>query len=121
MVSGSIQKTTFPKLGEKLETGENPERNNGPKPLLDVEGLARVLNLATQTVYNLLSRNPQALPPRIALPTRKSLWRPEVVQAWLSSFSGGDPDEVRVKEAKIEMKGDGGRPRGPRNKKYRRA
>ena len=101
-----------------MEAGRNPE------PLLDVEGLGQVLNMATQTIYNLLSRHPEALPPRIQLPTRKSLWRPEVVTAWLSSFAGGNPDEIEtpggIKPVKEEKKGGAGKPRGPRNKKYRR-
>jgi predicted DNA-binding transcriptional regulator AlpA len=96
------------------------------EPLMDVEGLGQALNMAVQTIYNKLSRHPDTLPPRLQLPCRKPLWRPEVVQAWLSSFPGGNPTDItdivlhnRNKTTERDKKG-GGKPRGPRNKKYRR-
>lgn len=52
--------------------------------LLTADDLAHLLRLSRAHVYRLTSENPDALPPRIALPASRMLrWRASDVEAWL--------------------------------------
>jgi hypothetical protein len=61
--------------------------------------LAAYLHLSRSTVLTLASRDPDSLPPRVAM-LRSPRWSPEVVRAWVIKHSGGGE------------KRKGGRPRG---------
>ncbi len=57
-------------------------------PLLDLEGLARLLNRSPQTIRRDLRRNPDAVPPRMQLPgTRLLRWRESDVALWLDGVA----------------------------------
>ena len=59
------------------------------KPTLDAKQLAEVLHLNTRTITNYVLTHPERLPPLVRLPSGKTLWFEEDVQAWL--------DERRIK------------------------
>jgi len=58
------------------------------KPLLDIDGLARLLNRGSSTILRDIRRNPEAVPPMIKLPgTRLLRWREIDVEAWLDIYA----------------------------------
>ena len=59
------------------------------KPTLDAKQLAEVLHLKVHTVTDYVLTHPEWLPPFVRLPSGKTLWLEEDVQAWL--------DERRIK------------------------
>ena len=54
-----------------------------PKPTLDAKQLAEVLHLKAHTVTDYVLTHPEWLPPFVRLPSGKTLWFEEDVQAWL--------------------------------------
>jgi predicted DNA-binding transcriptional regulator AlpA len=56
-------------------------------PLIDIDGLARLLNRNAATIRRDLRRNPDAVPPRLQLPgTRLLRWREADIAAWLNAL-----------------------------------
>ena len=56
--------------------------------LLTITDLVRILGKTKKTIYHLLSRHPEALPPRMKMPGRALRWHPEVVEAWIRTRAG---------------------------------
>ena len=54
-----------------------------PKPTLDAKQLAEVLHLKAHTVTDYVLTHPEWLPPFVRLPSGKTLWFEEEVDAWL--------------------------------------
>ncbi len=54
-----------------------------PKPTLGAKQLAEVLHLKAHTVTDYVLTHPEWLPPFVRLPSGKTLWFEEDVQAWL--------------------------------------
>lgn len=56
--------------------------------LLDVDALAQVISLSPKTIYNLLSKSPKSLPPRVVVPGagRSVRWYSEDVVAWIKGL-----------------------------------
>ena len=53
------------------------------KPTLDAKQLAEVLHLKAHTVTDYVLTHPEWLPPFVRLPSGKTLWFEEEVDAWL--------------------------------------
>ena len=67
-------------------------------PLLDLNDIAHLLGRSPHTITSDLSRNPDAVPPRLQLPGTKLLrWRQEDVEAWLASLARPAAVEARVR------------------------
>lgn len=60
------------------------------KPLLSAEDLSKILGYEVKTIYDLNSKRPDALPPRLKLfkNARALRWHPEVVDAWIRERAG---------------------------------
>ena len=57
-------------------------------PLLDLQGLARLLKRSPHTIRRDLRRNPAAVPPHVQLPgTRLLRWREIDVATWLAAHA----------------------------------
>jgi len=57
-------------------------------PLLDIDGLARILKRGASTIHRDIRRNPDAVPPRLTLPgTRLLRWREADVASWLDAHA----------------------------------
>ena len=54
-----------------------------PKPTLDAKQLAEVLHLKAHTVTDYVLTHPEWLRPFVRLPSGKTLWFEEEVDAWL--------------------------------------
>jgi predicted DNA-binding transcriptional regulator AlpA len=69
------------------------------KLVLDSKGLAEALSMSPLTVRQSASRNPERLPPRLAVPGRKLLWAVKDVEEWIekhrSTKSSGDQDSAK--------------------------
>lgn len=78
--------------------------------LLDI---CRLLKKRPQSIYNDLRRNPQAIPPRLAVPgTRRLLWDQKTVERWFQAHAPHQPDDVFIVDPQPEPRGRRrGRPR----------
>jgi len=57
------------------------------EPLLELPDLALILRRSPGAIKNDLSRNPEAVPPRLVLPNCRLLrWRPSDVTAWMQNL-----------------------------------
>ncbi len=54
-----------------------------PKATLDAKQLAEVLHLNARTITNNVLTHPERLPSFVRLPSGKTIWFEEDVQAWL--------------------------------------
>jgi predicted DNA-binding transcriptional regulator AlpA len=80
------------------------------RPLLTIEDLSRILGYEKRSIYDMLYRDPETLPPLLKLSkkTRALRWHPEVVECWIRE-KAGLPAPSTVPET-IKKRGPG-RPR----------
>ena len=65
---------------------------HGIRPLITAEELGAILHRAPSTILSDLRRAPHRVPPPCTpLGTRRPLWRPEAVEAWLQAASTQPP------------------------------
>ena len=72
-------------------------------PLLTVKDLSKILGYKDSTIYDLLSRRPDSLPPPLKLSkkNRTLRWHQEVVDAWLrerADLPGHESTPLAVKK-----------------------
>ena len=83
--------------------------------LLDIDALSSVISLAPQTIKNMLSKNPAALPPRVVIPGVRSVrFHSDDVVSWIKdlqrSFTSDLNESSGTKTPTAQTKRRVGRP-----------
>ena len=66
------------------------------QPLWTIEDLSTFLRRGKTSIHSDLSRNPASLPPAIRIPgTRRILFDPAVVMAWVNGFTQAPPPAAK--------------------------